>query len=372
MKRIAIVLAICLAPISVAASEAFKRENLGGNLFAKHVSPVNSPVQRPSAPALGLRGFLKSSIVSAILSETSGSTEFNIQQIRITPSGRLGYQRMGVDVTIPVPFELAIKGGGDFRGNPAILDLPEANLWIGEASLLVQVNQNLGFFANGAGNVIQSFLGPRLGQLGGAIIPNRASEWRERRLEWWEIEGGATFTPWSPFTFIAGLRADHFDLVFGAARGLGSSSTGPFRNVNLVTTDLVSDLWIPYVGFGLLSASYRAYVIASPFAAADIKVFTRLTANVLPSYTFSGEGMVVLKKPAGFVEARLEYNARLLPQIHLGLWTKGSWLACRGLGTVEGKYNTNHPDLRATGQEGETMTFSRYNIAGGLALNLSF
>jgi len=174
MKRIAIVLAICLAPISVAASEAFKRENLGGNLFAKHVSPVNSPVQRPSAPALGLRGFLKSSIVSAILSETSGSTEFNIQQIRITPSGRLGYQRMGVDVTIPVPFELAIKGGGDFRGNPAILDLPEANLWIGEASLLVQVNQNLGFFANGAaGGCYYSKQGFRMARAAIGVVGDR-------------------------------------------------------------------------------------------------------------------------------------------------------------------------------------------------------
>jgi hypothetical protein len=355
MKRIIIVLAVWLVPISVAANDASKQGH-GGEVSClaglhKKVSHVTSQ------------------IVSAVPAETFGSTAFTVRQIRIAPSGRLGYQRMGVDVKIPVPFEISITGGDGYKGDPARLRLPEANLWIAEARISAQVTTDTGFFASAAGNFVQSFLGPALG---GTVVPNRASEWRERQLEWWEVEAGATFTPWSPFAFIAGLRWDHFDLVFRDARGVASSSSGPYRNVILVTTDLLSEIWIPYGGFGLLGSSYKAYVIASPFAATDIKVLTRMTAEMAPSYNFSGEAEVALKKPAGFVEARFEYDSRVWPEVHLGLWAKGSWLAGRGLGKIEGKYTSNNPGLTATAVEGETMTFSRYNVAAGLALKLSF
>ncbi|MBI4964464.1 MAG: hypothetical protein HY913_14395 [Desulfomonile tiedjei] len=334
MKRIIIVLAVWLVPFSAAAND------IVGSL-----------------------------VVSAVPAETFGSTAFRFGQIRITPSGRLGYQRMGVDARIPVPFELSIKGGEGYRGDPARLKLPEANLWIAEASVTAQVNPNLAFFTSVAGNFVQSFLGPTLG---GTVVPNRPSEWRERQLEWWEIEVGATFNVWSPFGLIGGLRWDHFDLAFRDARGVAGASSGTYKNVNLEATDLSSEIWIPYAGFGLLGRSYKAYIIASPFAATDIKVLTRMTANVLPSNNFSGEAEVALNKPAGFVEARFEYDARVSPEIRLGLWSKGSWLATRGTGKVEGKYTTNHPDLTATPLGGESMTFSRYNVAAGLALKLSF
>jgi hypothetical protein len=334
MKRIVFVLAVWLLPISAAAND-----------------------------------FVKSLIVSQAPAETFGSTAFTVRQVRIAPSGRLGYQRMRVDATIPVPFELSTTGGDLFKAESARLRLPEANLWIAEASVWAQVTPEIGFFASAAGNFVQSFLGPTPV---GAILPSRTSEWRERQLEWWEVEAAATFTPWSPFAFMAGFRWDHFDLVFRDARGVASLSSGPFRNVNLVSTDLLSEIWIPYFGVGLLSESYKAYVIASPFAATDIKVITKMTANMAPSYNFSGEAEVALNKPAGFVEARFEYDANVWAGFRLGLWSKGSWLAGRGMAKIGGKYTTNHPGLTATPLDGETMTFSRYNIAAGLALKLSF
>ena len=334
MKRIVLVLAIWLIPISAAANDV-----------------------------------VKSLFVSAVPAETFGSTAFRIQQIEIVPSGRLGYQRMKWDARIPVPFELFLKGGEFYRGDAARLRLPEANLWIAEASISAQVTRQIGFFASAAGNFVQNLLGPTLG---GTIAPTRTSEWRERQLEWWEVEAAATFSPWSPFALMAGLRWDHFELVFRDARGLASLSSGPFRNVNLVSTDLSSETWIPFVGAGLLGRNYRAYIIASPFAAADIKVFTRMTASVLPSYDFSGGATVALNKPAGFVETRFEYDANVWAGFRLGLWAKGSWLAGRGMAKIESNYTTNHPGLTVTPLLGEIMTFSRYNLAAGLALRLSF
>jgi hypothetical protein len=334
MKRIIIVLAIWLVPVSATANDV-----------------------------------LKSLIVSAVPAETFGSAAFRILQVRIVPSGRLGYQRMGVDASIPVPFQLFIKGGEVYRGDPTRLKLPEANLWIAEASILAQVTPTIGFFAAASGNFVQNFLGPTLG---GTVIPRRTSEWRERQLEWWDVEAGATYTPWSPFAFIVGLRWDHFDLVFRDARGLASLSAGSFSNVNLVSTDLLSEIWIPYVGVGLLGQSYRAYLIASPFAAANVNVVTRMTANISPSYSFSGDAVVAFNKPAGFVETRFEYDATVWAGFRLGLWAKGSWLAGRGLGNIDGTYTTNNPNLTAAPLSGESMTFSRYNVAAGLALKLSF
>jgi len=396
MKRIVIVLAIWLLPISAAANDALIHGNGGGKLFTNKA--YRPPVGKTSisVPPDSLRQprklsggqdmeffeggpgetFLRkkvspvsSLLVSAVPGETFGSTVFTFQKIRIAPSGRLGYQRMRVDATIPIPFELSTKGGDLFRGDSARLRLPEANLWIAEASVWAQATPEIGFFASAAGNFVQSFLGPTFG---GTIVPTTASEWRERQLEWWEVEAGATFTPWSPFTFLAGLRWDHFDLVFRDARGVASLSSGPFRNVNLVSTDLLSEIWILYGGIGLLGGSYKAYIIASPFAVTDIKVLTRMTANMAPSYNFSGEAAVALNKPAGFVEARFEYDANVWAGFRLGLWAKGSWLAGRGLANIEGKYTTNHPGLTATPLDGEVMTFSRYNVAAGLALKLSF
>jgi hypothetical protein len=186
------------------------------------------------------------------------------------------------------------------------------------------------------------------------------------------MEAGASFVPQPPFMLLAGIRWDHFDLAFLDARQLVSVTTGPYRNIHLVTSDVLSDLWIPYCGVGLRGKNYRAYVIASPFASVSMKVATIMNADILPSNQFSGEGMIILHRPGNFIEARLEYDARLWSGTRLGFWAKGSWLGSNGMARMESQYTTSALDLNVRPFTGQDVVFYRYNMAGGLSLSLAF
>lgn len=112
-------------------------------------------------------------------------------------------------------------------------------------------------------------------------------------------------------------------------------------------------------------------------AEAEANDILHAVAFAHPTRVYAGDygdlqGSRVVIIAARFVETRFEYDANVWAGFRLGLWSKGSWLAGRGMAKIEGKYTTNHPGLTATPLDEETMTFSRYNIAAGLALKLSF
>ncbi len=295
--------------------------------------------------------------------------EFEIRRIKMIPSAKFGYQRMGLDLSVPIPFEFSIGPTDTYRSNSVEIKLQNMNLWIIEAGLELKINPTVRIFAHGAGSIMMlqrlaSFVAETRGQFG-------TSEWSTHQLDWLTIGAGAAFEVLDPFSLVAGLKWDHFDLTLGGRSGSASINIGPYRNLNLTSVDVLSDLWMPYVGLGLFGTNYRISLTGTPVALTDVRVRTRLAATIVPSYMFWGEVFTYLDDPIKFIETNAEYSATIWG-VRLSFWGKAAGLSGKGHADSGNTYTTNHPNLRVNIIEGGEATISRYNAAGGLALGLSF
>ncbi len=338
------------------------------------ISATKSPLPEAGFTAsFNASGFGKSDLcASRLIAATPGTSdigEFEISRVKIIPSGRIGYQRMGLDLSVPIPFEFSIATADTYRSNSVDIKLQNMNLWIVEASLELKINPTTRIVLDGAGSIIMlqrlaSFVAETRGQFG-------TSEWNTHQLDWLTIGAGAAFEVISSFSLIAGLKWDHFDLTLGGRSGATSINVGSYRNLNLTSVDILSDLWIPYVGLGLFGPNYRVSVTGSPLALANVRVRTRLSATIVPSYMFWGEVFTTLYDPIKFIEANAEYSATVWG-VRLSFWGKAAGLSGKGQGDSRNTYVTTHPNLKVNIIEGDDVTFSRYNFAGGLAFGLSF
>jgi|GEM_PF-3084370 len=335
-------------------------------------SATNSLLSRPGSRGIPeFSGFGKFDLCAnrLVAAGTSDLGEFEISRIKIIPSGKIGYQRMGLDLSVPIPFEFSIATADAYKNNSVDIKLQNMSLWIVEAGLEVGINPTTRIFLDGAASMIMlqrlaSFVAATRGQFG-------TSEWSKHQLDWLTIGAGVAFEALSPFSLIAGLKWDHFDFTLGGRSGATNINAGPYRNLNLTSVDILSDLWIPYVGLGLFGPNCRMSFIGTPFALADVRVRTRLTATIVPSYIFWGEAFTTLYDPVKFIEAKAEYSATIRG-VRLSFWGKAAGLSGKGGGQGSNTYATTHPNLKVNILEGDDVTFSRYNFASGLAFGLSF
>jgi hypothetical protein len=295
--------------------------------------------------------------------------DISLQAIKITPSFKLGYQRMGMTMNVPVPFILAVKGADRYTGNTADLRLPDVNLWIGEAGLEARFSPYLKAYVNGSGNLVQNLFASFSGNKGTGID---ATVRKQHPLEWMEIETGAVYNPWDHIGLITGLRWDRFDLTIKDPGSLTKVHVGTYTNLSLLASDVISELWIPYLGLEVRTKNLKASLIGTLYAPAKVRVCTRLRADILSSYQFLGESTITLKTSAVFVESNAEYKIRLSNKTRLSFWGKAGWLGARGGGRLESGYSTTHSGLSVGIGDDRRVIFGRYNLAAGMAVKMSF
>lgn len=328
--------------------------------------PQDEPNLKPLHP---VRAGSPSRLLASAIPSLPTLEELSLRKFKITPFGKFGYQRMGLEVYAPIPFDLSIPQAETYRGGSAYLKVRDVDLWLGEIGLDIQIAPTVRVFMRGTANAPQNLAASMLPEAGG---PTGASEWKRYSLDWLILEGGAAFDAGGVASVIGGMRWDRLDVALNERSGAVSTTLGPYRNVNLISADVLSDLWIPYIGIGFTGPSYKASLIGSPILLAEIRIRTRLHADILPSHTFLGDGLVTLTHPGGFVEGNVEYLARPVPATQLSLWGRAGAVTSRGPGETEGNYKTTHPDLKVELVEGQNVIFTRYNLAGGVAFNFSF
>jgi len=319
----------------------------------------SSPRMFPGAPSL-------TGLIAALPGFSDG---FDPRRVKFTPSGRIGYQRISMDLRMPVPFKFSVDSTGTYAGEATVLKLRDANLWVGEAGLDAQLTTRINMFTNGSANLIQSLVASTAPDIVGRT---KVAEWKKNQLQWIQVEGGAGFTFRAPFSVIAGLRWDRFGLVLQEPVGLTNVNAGPYQNLTLIDSEVSSRFWIPYFGIGLTGKDYRARLIGSPIVSASIQVHTRLSADILPSYSLLGDGIVTMEHPGGFLEAGLEYTATVFQSTRVNLWAKAGWLGIRGRSQTETAYTTSYPNVQVGSVQGSSVFFTRYNVAAGLSVNASF
>lgn len=343
------------------------RSLLGILLVLSMAQPIHGQDIPRSKASPKISPYSLRSILGTAMPRLPDLDRIDVRHVKLIPSVKFGYQRMGMSLSVPIPFELSVSGENPYSGDSADLKLPDVNLWIGEVGLDARFNPMLRFYVHGAGNVIQNLFTSFTGGNGAT-----ATLWKNHPLEWMEVEAGAVYYPWEHFAVILGMRWDHFDLTIKDPTALTRIHVGQYRNLGLLTSDVLTGFWLPYVGCEARTKSLRASLIGTPFASAEVKVRTRLRADIQPSYNFLGESVMTMKSSAMFIEANVEYTMRLAEKTRLSFWGKGGWIGSQGGGRLESGYSTTHSGLSVGVSDDRNVIFGRYNLAGGMALNVTF
>jgi hypothetical protein len=293
----------------------------------------------------------------------------DLSEIKYVPSLKSGYRRMGMQVSVPVPFEVSVPGTESYKGDSVNLGLPDVNLWIIEAGIEARLTPTLKLFLSGAGNLVQNLATSFAGYV------DSEPETRLRKkypLDWIEVEGGFVYYFRPPIGVVAGLKWDHFNMTVKEPGVLSRVDVGSYRNVSLLASDVLSDLVLPYLGVEYAGESLKLRLIGNVLGSAKVKIGTRFRADIAPSYNFLAQNIITMNSMAYFFEASAEYRISIAPNAHLSLWSKGGWMGASGGGRLESGYSTTHPNLIFGILEDRDVVYRRYNVAGGLAVNLSF
>ena len=245
----------------------------------------------------------------------------------ITPSMKVGYQKMGLNVDIPVP-------AGPVPAQPPIFGLSALNgsfkdtgMWVFSGRLALQYD-DLVFFAGGEANAGRRTIGlfeshPMI-QLAGL---NRPVEMDGLRMRWWMFETGFGYELSNGLFLIAALRMDQLKIIMGDAR-IGETPLTPTLS-DYIGGEFFTSALVPYIGVNLSSGRWSCSLNWSPFAHTELKAPWRSLDFVSD---VSEQASYVLSRPAAFLEAKLDFLTKPRPNMHVGVWAKASWLGVHAKG----------------------------------------
>lgn len=292
----------------------------------------------------------------------------NISRIQITPYGKFGYRRVGWSAIIPVPYTFLFNESADLVGDYYTIKLKEVDLWVAEAGIEAQFSGGATVFARISGNILQGLLN--------TWFPETREEaerllWKQRDFSWIEIEAGFIQSVLGPLSMEAGLRYDDFRLAFKEPYEIRAATGSRITSVTFKAYQADSYIWLPYIGCGLNGKGLKAFVIGSLFAPSHIKMEARVSANASQTSGVSCYTILTSNEPASYLEFNIQYLMNWLPLVNLSLWGKSGWLRISGKGDVQNNC-VSSPGVSVLPLDEINLTFTRYDIAAGLSLNISF
>ncbi len=252
----------------------------------------------------------------------------DLGNVQVSTSARFGYQHMGVNLNLPVPFS-DLLGLELFSTSTLDLKLLDAGVWTG--GIFVDARRNgLSAFLSAEGNARKN------ARVRTASDPFWAGflpvEWRGTNLEWWAIGGGGAVNLQRNFAVVGGMKIEHLSLRLADP----VDPTGIIRDFQAIfgdrySSDFRTKLWIPYFGIQFDGLNYRGQLLFSPVAWADVTIPFRYLYVDTPFIGF--EEARYRFKPSGlWLAADLQYEMRLMSNLGGNLWFKGSWLQIKGRG----------------------------------------
>lgn len=292
----------------------------------------------------------------------------NISRIQFTPYGKFGYRKVGWSAIIPVPYTFLFNESPDLVGDYYTIKLKEVDLWVAEAGIEAQFVGGATVFARISGNILQGIMN--------TWFPETREEaerllWKQRDFSWIEIEAGFIQSVLGPFSMEAGLRYDDFRLAFKEPYEIRAATGSRITSVTFKAYQADSYIWLPYIGCGLNGKGLKAFVIGSLFAPSHIKMEARISGNASQTSGVSCYTILTSNEPGSYLEFNIQYLMNWLPLVNLSLWGKSGWLRISGKGDVQNNC-VSSASVRVLPLDEINLTFTRYDIAAGLSLNISF
>lgn len=308
--------------------------------------------------------------------------------VTVTPQVQVGYQKLGLNFNLP-----ALRDPGPLAW-PSTLDLElrKADLWLVALEADVDFPSGLTFALKGQTNFRKNASAyERQEYVEGGT---QGVSWTASNLQWWTIDGRLMYRFSPDFSVVAGLRREKvsfnltnpitdqgFPLNLDDSGNIGFGTT--YERHWRYSSNLVSKLWIPYVGLDIIGTQYKASLIASPFASAEVQVpaeyFTDTAfflSGALLAQLITGEELKYrVMKPAAFIEGNFTYDINVSQGFKLGLWCSASWLRLRGQGDWNYRFTGQVPPLAPDSfsqAQQNTAVFTRYLLGGGLSAVVYF
>jgi hypothetical protein len=315
------------------------------------------------------RGQAPESVMASAVTATFLSDRLAFSEFKLTPVVKSGYRRMGMNVMVPVPFEVTVQGAQSYKGETVRLRLPDANLWILEAGLEIKIPPSLKLTLSGTSNIFQNLAT----RIGGYVDSETETRLRKGHpLDWLETDVSIAYAFYDPFAAVTGLRWDRFDLEIKDPAALANMNVGPYPNVGLFASEVLSNLWIPYMGAEFSKKKVKARIVGSMLGWANVKVTTRIKGDLPPSQKFTAQSVVTMFNAPYFVEASAEYEVTLAEKTNINFWGKGGWLGASGGGRLESAFSPSNPNLNLRVLDDRNVAYGRYSLAGGIALKMAF
>lgn len=301
-----------------------------------------------------------------------GFDSFDLGSVQVSPSVKIGYQSVGLNLNVPVPFsgifglELATQSTLDFK-------LLDGGMWIGGLGVNARRDMFRAFLcveANAPKNV-------RVAMSSDAFWAGFFRvDWSGSRLEWWSIDGGGGVDLSSNYGIVAGLRLEHLALKLADAvdpNGLIQEYQAVYGD--RYRSDLQSKVWLPYVGIRTSGSYFQGLFRFSPVVFCDAKIPLRYTYIAMPLVGFE-EAKYTFKRIGLWVDASLDSAVQVTPNVRFSVWFKGSWLKVRGTGSEGYQYDAIFANVVFDNVEEEsgsaTGMYTSYVVAGGLRAEAAF
>ncbi|MEJ2717843.1 MAG: hypothetical protein P8182_11995 [Deltaproteobacteria bacterium] len=345
--------------------------------------------------------------------------DFDVAGITVTPSARIGYQKLGMNINLPLNNGWALD-----------LKLENSDMWVWGIGLMVNLTDNVAIFWSGdlsAGKRVTIRTEEEPYNAGA-----RAVQWTGSNLQWGTSEVGAILRVWEGAYLIGGVKMDRVLMRLSDPRDLFGPINGGYGFLFDVvfTLPIIGDVtigaaaagdqeyyadfqtttWMPYLGVGLAGPNYKWCLIGTPFAWVDARIPLRYGANnaatgeisgttfgipwlagVLGQASYEDELRYTFNRTGYFLESDFEYTQNVAPNFSLGIWCKGTWMKFRGTGTggwsasegeglsvyyqvgaLSGEIPLYNNQINASDSDSARGMVTRFDYAGGLTALLSF
>lgn len=270
---------------------------------------------------------------------------------------KIGYQRMSVNLNIPVPPSSFIPESEDIDAKMAKQDFAIGSLGVG--GLLGQrfgLSAEASISAENSG-AVETFTSYSFWGGGGGP---QGLTWASRRVRWWEVDLRGSVNILNSGMLLLGYKFDRLTQKLERSR----------EQLVRLEIDYLGDLdirmWSPYIGFRFDDGVWRFDLIWSPWLTsyrADMPLrWIEYNTQYLEEsrYGLGGKG-------GNLLEAYGEARSNFLGLPAAKLWGKVSWLNCRGSGDRD--LSSSDPWFESNSATG---SLTRYLWAVGIAGDVRF
>jgi len=288
-----------------------------------------------------------------------------VRSVQVAPYVRVGYQRMGVNLNIPI-------GGIDPTGTGYVtidnmdVKLEKQEFLVGTIGVNTLLRQRFGFFAEAsvsaerAGSVTTVFTNLPVGS-----IPTNPTgwSWPTERVRWCELNLGGSLNIGDSGVLLVGYK---FDRLTQGLTHPPNAYVLPFFTYSNNFGDLDIRTYSPYIGLRFDDRLWRFDLIWSPWLTSYSAQMPLRITQLGPGFSGALESRYGLSGGGGnLLEAYGEGKFNIFELLAAKLWLKASWLNCRGNGKRDFVGHDTTFDWSASGSANGSLT--TYLWAFGLA-----